>query len=343
MNLVQKIGQMLVFGWNGEMPGESCAINVHARALIEEFHVGGIILMGRNVEGLSPERARALIEEFQSMALATGVPPLLVSVDQEGGRSARFGPPYFNRYPTAKSLGDLNSEETVQRNYRGIGHELGAIGVNCVLAPVLDVNNNPANPVIGDRSFGDDASLVGRLGAAAVRGLQEEACVMACGKHFPGHGDTDVDSHLALPTIRHGRERLNEIELAPFRDAIDVGIGSIMTAHILFPELDPYLPASLSRIITTDLLRKELDYDGIIVTDCLEMKGVATDWGTAEAAVLAAIAGADLLLACHTYETQKQVIDALVDAVTAGRLSEDRIDEANELINKAKRRWVVEV
>ncbi len=341
MNLVQKIGQMLVYGWGGELPNESRAINGHARALIDEFRAGGIILMGRNVEGSSPERVKALIEEFQAIATATDMPPLLVAVDQEGGRVARFGPPHFKKHPTAKSLGEADDEFAVRRNARAIGNEMCSVGVNWVLAPVLDVDNNPANPVIGDRSFGPDPHTVARLGAAAITAMQDEAGLLACGKHFPGHGDTDIDSHLALPVISHNRARLDAIELLPFKSAIAAGVGSIMSAHIMFPALDPDLPASLSPKIIGGLLRNELGYDGLVVSDCLEMKGVSAKWGTAEAAVLAAIAGADLLLVCHAYKTQRQVIDALVDAVTSGRLTEDRIDEANQRIADAKRRWVV--
>ncbi|HEY3331504.1 MAG TPA: beta-N-acetylhexosaminidase [Capsulimonadaceae bacterium] len=341
MNLVQKIGQMLVYGWNGELPGESRAINGHARALIDEFGVGGIILMSRNVENSSPDRVRALVEEFQAMSMATEVPPLLVSVDQEGGRVARFGPPHFNKHPSARALGESPDPLAVKRTARAIGNEMSSVGVNWVLAPVLDVDNNPANTVIGDRSYSDDPKRVAELGAAFITALQNETGVLACGKHFPGHGDTDVDSHLALPTISHDCARLNAVELVPFKAAITAGVGSIMVAHILFPALDPELPASLSPTIIGGLLRDELGYDGLVVTDCLEMKGVSSRWGTAEAAVLAAIAGADMLLVCHTYKTQRQVIDALVDAVTSGRLSESRIDEANRRIAKAKKRWVV--
>ncbi|MDR3707893.1 MAG: beta-N-acetylhexosaminidase [Capsulimonadaceae bacterium] len=340
MNLVRKIGQMLVYGWGGELPEESRSINRHARALIDEFHVGGIVLMGRNVEGNSPERMHAIVDEFQAMSTATEMPPLLVAVDQEGGRVARFAPPHFRTYPSAATLGEAADEAAVRRNGRAIGTELSSVGVNWVLAPVLDVNNNPANTVIGDRSYGSDPDLVARLGVAALKGLQDEAGLLACGKHFPGHGDTETDSHRSLPVIRHGRERLDAIELKPFRAAIDAGIGSIMSSHILFPDLDPEYPATLSPKILNGLLREELGFDGLIVTDDMEMKGLAS-WSPAEAAVRAVIAGADMLLVCHTYRTQRAIIDALVDAATSGRLSEERIDEANRRIALAKKRWVV--
>lgn len=340
MNLVRKIGQMLVYGWGGHQPDESRAINAHARALIDEFHVGGVILMGRNVQGCTPQRVRALVEEFQAMSMATDMPPLLIAVDQEGGRVSRFGPPYFKQYPAAKALGEAGDEAAVRRNSRAIGNEMCSVGVNWILSPVVDVSNNPENNVIGDRSFGPEPDLVARMGVAAVYGLQNEAGLLACAKHFPGHGDTAIDSHLALPVIRHSRSRLDEVELAPFRAAIAAGVGSIMTSHIMFPQIDPELPATLSPAILTGLLRSELGYDGLVITDCLEMKGLA-GWGSAEAAVKAAIAGADMLLACNTYKTQREITDALVDAVTSGRLSEERIDEANRRIAAAKQHWVV--
>jgi len=340
MNLVRKIGQMLVYGWGGELPEESRSINQHARALIDEFNVGGILLTGRNIEGNSPERMHALIDEFQAISMATDMPPLLIAVDQEGGRVARFGPPHFRSYPSAAQLGQTGDAAVVRRNARAIGTELSAVGVNWVLAPVLDVNNNPANAVIGDRSYGADPELVARLGVAAIKGLQDEAGILACGKHFPGHGDTETDSHHALPVIKHDRAHLDSVELVPFRAAIDAGVGSIMSSHILFPDLDPDYPATLSPRILTGLLRQELGYDGLIVTDCLEMKGIGS-LSPAQAAVRAAVAGADILLVSHTYRTQRAVIDALVDAATSGRLTEERIDEANRRIALAKKRWVV--
>jgi len=339
MDLKEKIGQMLVYGWQGETDEESRAINSHARALIEEFAVGGLILMGRNIGPSAPAQVQALTEEFQDMARVSDLPPLLVGVDQEGGRVSRFKPPHFRAYPPAAELWKKGSDDAVYETMRALGREMKGVGVNWVYAPILDINNNPANPVIGDRSYGDTADLVGRMGVAAVRGLQEGAGVLACGKHFPGHGDTDTDSHLALPVVDVPRERLETVELAPFRAAIQAGIGSLMTTHILFPQIDPDLPATLSPAILTDLLRGAMGFDGIIITDCLEMKGVAAKWGPADAAVLAAIAGADMLLVCHTYETQRAIQRALFTAVREGLLPESRIDEANRRIRAAKDRW----
>lgn len=340
MELTQKIGQMLVYGWQGETPQESRAINAHARALIEEFAVGGIILFGRNIEGSTPAEIHALVDELQDIARASDRPPLFIGVDQEGGRVSRFGPPHFRAYPAPGELGKSADSAAVERSMQELGAEMKAVGVNWVYAPVLDVDSNPENPVIGDRSFGATADIVGDLGVAAVRGLQDGAGVLACGKHFPGHGDTSADSHFTLPVVDSPLGRLRELELAPFAAAFEHDLGSIMTAHVLYRALDPELPATLSPLVLTELLRHEMGFNGLVITDCLEMKGVAVKWGSADAAVLAALAGADMLLACHTYQTQQAIQQALVDAVRSGLLPETRIDEANRRIRAAKDRWV---
>ena len=337
MTLHQKIGQMLLFGWSGDTPEASRTVNTHAAALVDEFAVGGIILMGRNVG--PPAQTRATIAELQARATGNGLPPLFVAVDQEGGRVQRLGPPHYPTHPAARVIGDTGDPEQARRSARQIGEGLRDVGFNWDFAPVLDVNNNPKNPVIGDRAYGSDPALVAAMGAAAVRGFQEDAGILACGKHFPGHGDTDTDSHHALPRIGHDKARLEAVELVPFRAALAAGLAAVMTSHILFPALDAHLPATLSPAILTGLLRGELGFDGLIITDDLEMKGVADGWGAAEAAVLAVVAGADVLLCCHTWKTQRLIQEALVQAVEAGRLSEARVDESVARIAEAKGRW----
>jgi beta-N-acetylhexosaminidase len=333
-----KIGQMLVFGWQTDASGSALKLNAHARALIEDLRVGGVILMARNI-GPEPE-AKALTESLQSLATSSKLPPLFVSSDQEGGRVARLGPPNYPAFPSAFAQGRSGDLAQAEHTASDIGQLLKRVGINWALMPVLDVNSNPNNPVIGDRSYGDTPAVVASMGVAVVQGMQDAAGVLACGKHFPGHGDTTVDSHLALTIIDKSFEDMETLELVPFKAAIDAGIGSIMTTHILFHALDREVPATLSPKILTRLLRKSLGFDGLIVTDCLEMKGVADTWGTPEAAVLAAIAGADMLLCCHTLETQVGIKNALLDAVKTGRLTVDRIDDANHRIAKAKQKWV---
>jgi beta-N-acetylhexosaminidase len=336
-SLEDKIGQMLVFGWQADSGEDAVNFNRHARRLVEEFRVGGLILMGRNVGNVSA--TRRMIDAAQRAAIATGLPRLFVATDQEGGRVARFEPPEYPPFPSSKQIAAGNKPGDARANAASMGAMLSEVGVNWALMPVLDVNNNPGNIVIGDRSFSDNPSIVAEFGEESILGMQDDAGLMACGKHFPGHGDTNIDSHLALPTIDHPLSRLNHVELPPFRAAIDTGVGAIMTSHILFRTLDSELPATLSPSIISELLRRNLGFDGIVVTDCLEMRGVADTWGSAEAAILAVIAGADMLLACHTESTQLQIQLALLQAVESGRISEARIDEANHRISRAKALW----
>ena len=339
MTLHQKIGQMLLFGWSGDTPESSHTVNVHAAALVDEFDVGGIVLMGRNVG--PPEQTRGTIAELQARAKAQDLPPLFVAVDQEGGRVQRLGPPHYPAYPAARVVGDTGDPEQARTAARRIGEGLRGMGFNWDFAPVLDVNNNPKNPVISDRSYGSNPAQVAAMGVAAVRGFQDDAGILACGKHFPGHGDTETDSHHGLPRIGHDLAQLEAVELVPFRAALEAGLAAVMTSHILFPALDAHLPATLSPTILTGLLRGGLGFEGLVITDDLEMKGVAGGWGAAEASVLAVLAGADILLCCHTRETQREIRRALIEAVETGRLSEARVDESVARIAEAKARWVV--
>jgi beta-N-acetylhexosaminidase len=325
MTLHEKIGQLLLFGW---------MTDAQADALIDEFAAGGVILMGRNIG--TPEATATKIAALQSRAREHGLPPLFVAVDQEGGRVQRLGPPLYPKRPSQREIGAASDPDAARTAACEIGTELKSLGFNWDFAPVLDVDSNPKNPVIGDRAYGPDPETVAALGVAAIQGFQTDAQILACGKHFPGHGDTDTDSHFALPTIRRSRAALDATELVPFRAAIGAGLAAVMTAHILFPALDPDLPATLSPAILTGLLREELGFDGLIITDDLEMKGVAARWGAPEAAVLAVLAGADILLCCHQWETQRAIHMALVIALQTGRLTEARLDQSLRRIAAAK-------
>jgi len=329
LTLQEKIGQMLLFGWQTQ---------VQATALIEDLAVGGVILMGRNIE--PPEQLPKTIARMQQQASKAGLPPLFVAVDQEGGRVQRLGPPNYAARLTAREIGTTNDPAQARMAARDIGVELHSQGFNWDFAPVLDVNNNPNNPVIGSRSYGNNAALVAMMGVAAVRGFQEDAGLLACGKHFPGHGDTDTDSHHALPRIPHDLAHMEAVELIPFRAAMEAGLAAVMTSHILFPALDAKLPATLSPAILTGLLRQKMGFEGLIITDDLEMKGVADGWGAAEAAVLAVQAGADILLCCHEWKTQQAIQAALLNALSNGRLTEGRLEQSVARVAGAKARWV---
>ena len=337
LSLAEKIGQMLCLGWGGD--GSYLAVNDQARACVTELNAGGMIVMGRNVvasdtETIDTAAVRAMLTDLQKLSPRI---PLLIGTDQEGGRVARFGKAPFTRMPTAQAIGQTSDPNLAQAAARATGQELAAVGVNWNFAPDADVNSNLRNPVIGDRSFGETPGAVAEMVTAQVQGYAE-AGVLSCAKHFPGHGGTHLDSHLALPTVDLSEIEMEARELIPFRAAIDAGAQTLMTAHILFPKLDlSGLPATLSTVILTDLLRAKLGFTGLVVTDCLQMKAVADHWGTPRAAVLAAKAGADILLVCHTWEEQKATFDALITAAETGDLPLARIDEAVQRVLAAKR------
>lgn len=317
--LEAKVGQLFHVG----IPGTS--VTDAARELIADYGVGGVVYFDRNVE--TPTQFARLSAALQETATeALGI-PLLLSVDQEGGRVARL--PFGTTPPGAMAVGATDDPELARALGAGIGRQLRAVGVTMNFAPVLDINVNPDNPVIGPRSFGDDPERVATLGRAVTTGMQD-AGVAACGKHFPGHGDTERDSHEALPVLTADRERLDGTELVPFRRAINAGIDAIMTAHVAVPSVtsDRDLPATLSPVVLTDLLREELGYDGLVITDCMEMAGVADTTGTVAGAVAAIRAGADQVLVSHSPSLAMDSIDAVVQAVRGGDLSEERINGA---------------
>jgi beta-N-acetylhexosaminidase len=338
LSLEAKIGQLLCLGWSG--PNCLLNINEQARRCIDELQAGAMIIMGRNIspEGgpLSPIDAPAvqdMLSELQSLSNL----PLLLSTDQEGGRVARFGSTPFTRMPEAEAIGTTNNSQLAGEAARITALELAAVGINWNFAPVADVNSNPYNPVIGDRSFGTTVEGVAPLVAAQVRGYLDGG-VLPCAKHFPGHGDTAEDSHFALPTLPYDLAQMRQRELIPFRAAIDAGVPTMMTAHILFPALDSKLPATMSTALLTGLLREELGFSGLLVTDCLEMKAIADHWGTAKGAVLAIKAGADMVMVCHTWKRQQETRDALLQAVNCGELPIERVNEAVSRILTAKKR-----
>lgn len=333
MTLEQKIGQMLMFGWEGEDKLADTTASARARALVEDLHVGGIILFSRNIEQNDLSVTVGTINELQSLSKE----PLLVNVDQEGGMVARFVDD-VTVMPSNMALGATRQLGLAYKAAAVCAEELKALGVNYNFAPSVDVNNNPDNPIIGTRSYGESSDLVSEFCREAIHGYQDTG-VIACAKHFPGHGDTTADSHLALPSVPYPRERLDAIELKPFKAAIEAGVSSIMTTHIMFPALDSDYPSTLSRRIITGLLRGEMGYDGVIATDSLEMKAIADNWGTPEACVLAIEAGVDIVLLTHTIESEYKARDLIVKAVKDGRISESRIDRSVERITALKQKY----
>ena len=327
MTIEEKVGQLIMVGFEGPQANE--AIETHIR----ERLVGGVVLFSRNIQ--SPQQTAELTNELQRLASGTARQiPLFIGIDQEGGWVIRLKEG-ATVLPGNMALGATDSTELAERAGEITAVELAAVGVNLNFAPVMDVNNNPQNPVIGRRSFGESPELVSRLGVAYIHGLQHNG-VLATAKHFPGHGDTTVDSHFYLPTVSHDQERIHALELKPFRAAIDADVAAIMTAHIVYPAFDADRPATLSPAILTDLLRKELGFDGLLITDAMEMKAIDARYQSGEAAVMAVEAGADIVLALQTPAKQLEVFDTLLSAVKSGRISPARLDQSVERILKSK-------
>jgi beta-N-acetylhexosaminidase len=282
--------------------------------------VGGVIFFARNVG--TPAEVLELNRDIKRVAAR----PLLLAVDQEGGQVARLRQG-FTELPPLRAVGATGSASLARELGGLIGRELRAVGFDMNCAPVLDIDTNPANPIIAARSFGRTPELVTELGLALAAGLQE-AGVAACGKHFPGHGDTSQDSHLELPKLPHAMDRLEQVELAPFRAAAKAGIASFMTAHVIFEAVDSKYPATMSRAVLTGILREKLAYDGLVVTDDIEMKAIADNYGVEEAVLLGLSAGVDHFLCCHTAKLAHRAIDAVVRAVESGKLSHSILDSA---------------
>ena len=325
--LRHRIGQLLI----GSLPGRE--VTVEMRALAREFDLGGVVLFARNVE--SPEQVLELA--FTSEVLG-GEWPAWVSVDQEGGRVARLRAP-FTVWPPMATLGRAPSVELATRFAQALARELRAVGISLDFAPVLDLNTNPANPVIGDRSLSPDVDTACALGTAIITALQA-AGVAACGKHFPGHGDTSVDSHFDLPVVEHAPDRLQAVEFAPFRAAIAAGVAFVMTAHVVVPAIDETRPATLSPRVLR-LLRDDLGFRGVVVSDDLDMQAIAKSWPVPDAAVAAVAAGCDALLVCSgNVEVQALTLEALVKAVESGALPLARVDDALARSARVKARFV---
>jgi beta-N-acetylhexosaminidase len=345
MSLEEKVGQlfvMRVYGASATDPDPADAAANQAEIgvsdgaeLLAKYHVGGIIYFVWAHNTHDPHQIADLSNGLQRAALAQRIPvPLLISTDQEQGAVARIGAP-ATLFGGGMALGADGSPADARTAARVIGTELAAMGVNQNYSPVSDVNVNPANPVIGVRSFGADPAAVSALAAAQVRGYQG-AGIASTAKHFPGHGDTGTDSHFSLPVITHSLEEWLSTDAPPFRAAIAAGIDSIMTAHILVPALDDSGdPATLSRPILTGVLREQLGYDGVVVTDALDMAGVREKYGDDRVPVLALKAGADQLLNPPLLDVAYR---GVMDAVASGELTEERLAVSLERILALKTR-----
>lgn len=317
MTLEEKIGQMLLVGIDGTK------LDDNAKKMIAEDKVGGIILYKDNIKDLN-----SLIDLINAMkkSNAANSAPLFMSVDQEGGKVSRM-PAEFASIPSNGAVGDKDDTDAAEMMGKLLGREVLLAGFNMNFAPVLDINSNPNNPVIGDRSFGNTANKVIDLGIAEMKGIASEGIIPVV-KHFPGHGDTSVDSHLELPVVKKSVDQLAKLEWPPFEVAIKEGTDAIMVAHILYPKIDPDKPASLSPIIIGEQLRGDMGYQGLVITDDLTMGAIIKNYDLATAAIDTVNAGSDILLIAHEYDNEKLVLNALLDNVKNGKLQESRIDES---------------
>ncbi len=334
MSLEQRIGQTLMIGFDGT------TLTSELRDAITQLHVGGVIIFERNVE--SPRQLAQLCADLQQLARERGLPGLFISIDQEGGGVARLRESKgFTEFPGAMAIAATGDAANARAVAQTMADELSALGINMNLAPDLDVNINPLNPIIGTRSFGSDPQRVAEFGVAFLEGLQARG-VMAIGKHFPGHGDTGTDSHAALPTIPHARARLERVEFVPFRAAMGAPVAGIMSAHITFPAIDPTpaLAATLSSRVLTNLLRAEMGFDGLVMTDSLEMGALVTSgYPVPQAAATALQAGADILLFNHGFALHRQAFDLIQQRVERGETPMARLDQAVLRILAAKQKY----
>lgn len=312
--------------------------------LIAESHIAGVVLFSKNIA--SPAQVAGLAAALQAVARETGAPPPVVAIDHEGGSVTRFPTGAAGAtsaaptpLPGAMALGAAGDPVLAAAAGRVAGRELRAMGIHLNFAPVLDVNTRPGNPIIGTRAFGDRPGLVALMGAAYIRGIQDTG-VGATAKHFPGHGDASVDSHLGLPRVEHGARRLEDVDLAPFAVAARMGVAAVMTAHMVYPALDPAgVPATISAPVLTGILRERWGYRGLVCTDSLSMRAIADHHGAGEAAVAAIAAGCDVALALGPDGLQDEVLDRLARALEGGAIGQERVAASGARMERLHLRW----
>lgn len=327
-----EIGQHFMAGFG------STELTPELEQFLAEYKIGNIILFKHNIESCA--QLRRLCADIQRCVQKHTGHGALIAIDQEGGPVVRLGDDAVN-VPAAMAVAAAGGPELARRAGELTGRQLRSLGVNFDFAPDMDVNCNPDNPAIGVRSYGDTPEQVSAYGTEMIRGLQENR-VLACAKHFPGYGDLALDPHLDLPRVAKPMEELEKMEFPPFVRAIEAGAASIMTAHVLFPALEPEeIPATMSRRIITGLLRERLGYDGLVVTDCLEMGAIASRYGTAQGAVRTLQAGADIALVSHTVRTAMEAVRAVEEAVRNGVISREELRRSTERILRFKREYRV--
>ena len=326
MTLDEKIGQMIITGFNGS------EYNDDMDRLINEYKVGGVILFARNIEDSNQmiDLTRALQENNNNL-------PLFISIDEEGGRVSRL-PDDVEKFPSAFTIGLINDQQTAYENGKEIGYTLKRLGINLDYAPVLDIYSNENNTVIGDRAFSTEESIVSTMGIATMEGI-EDSDIIPVVKHFPGHGDTEVDSHYGLPIVYKTLEELRNFEFIPFVKAIESGCDVIMVSHIILNEVDSINPASLSKIVISDLLRKDMGFDKVVITDDMSMGAITSIMSIEEACIKSIEAGCDILLLGNAYEEIEQVINSIKLKLYNGEISEEQINKSVNRILELKKKY----
>jgi beta-N-acetylhexosaminidase len=328
MTLKEKIGQMIIAGI------KNTTATKNTLSLINYHKVGGIIFYAENIE--DSKQTLKLLNQLKEVNEKNAL-PLFLGIDQEGGRISRLPKEIIN-LPSNEEIGKMDNPDFSYDIGSLLGKELNAFGFNMDFAPVMDVNSNPDNPIIGNRSYGNDPDLVSKLGIQTMKGIQSQNVISVI-KHFPGHGDTAVDSHLKLPIVHKSLNELNELELIPFKQAIANGADVVMIAHILIPKLDQKFPSSMSKPIITDLLRNQLGFDGVVITDDMTMKAITDNYDIGSSSVQSVKAGSDLILVAHNYYKIVSIVEAIEKAVNAGEISEERINESVERILNLKKKY----
>lgn len=331
MTLRDKLGQLFIVGFEGK------DIDEDTRHLIQDFKIGGVIFFGRNIE--NAEQVLELTNKLKDLNRDNEI-PLFISTDEEGGKVSRL-PKEFARLPEAVSIGNADNLDLSFRYGELMGLRLKTLGFNLNYAPVMDINSNPSNPVIGNRALGNNPEIVSKHGVQMIKGMKSIDIIPTL-KHFPGHGDTSVDSHVGLPVVNKSLEEIKKFELVPFKRGIDEGVGMVMIAHILFPEISGEYPSTMSKEIMEDVLRGELGFDGVIISDDLTMGAITKNYTLEEATFKFLESGGDIALICHGIDNVNRVYEYIEDRVENGDISMEDIDEKVRRVIELKKEYGLE-
>ena len=331
MTMEEKLGQLVMVGLDGY------SIDDNAKTLISTYKVSGFIFFSRNIE--SQQQSLELANSLKAFNEENSNIPLLLGVDEEGGRVSRL-PPQYKKLPTNQKIGSINNADFSREIGEILGQQVNSLGLNLDFAPVIDIMSNPKNTVIGNRSFGSNADVVTSLGLSTHDGIKSQNVIPVI-KHFPGHGDTTVDSHVGLPVVTKSLDQLSKLELIPFEAAIKNGADVVMVSDILMQQLDSKYPASFSKAIITELLREKMGFKGVVITDDITMGAVTKNYTLGDMAVKSLQAGSDIILICHNFNKQIEVLNSIKSAVQNGEISEQYIDEKVYRVLSLKQKYSV--